>query len=253
MIFDLTGGGSSLNFKVVGNPQPTSPGENTIWLDTDTGITGWVFRETQPTGLVSGNVWIETGRYDNGKFNAVRHNGIMVFPVRAWQFIGGQLVSVPAKIYKSGQWHEWWTGAIFVGGVDYVGGFSVAENQGTVTIGDVIQISRSIDAGANDGGGYTKVTANEPIETGSYGQLQYTIDVISVDKENDNNHAQLQVGFVDSTGEWVASQTLNAASLTSGQHSVSIQLSGKYYLCISAYTYLHYGKISVRITDVRME
>ena len=252
MIFDLTGGGSSLNFKVVGNPQPTSPKENTIWIASDNEITGWVFRDTQPSGLASGNVWIETGQYDNGKFNAVRQNGIMVYPVRAWQYIDGQLVSVPAQIYKNGQWHEWWTGAIFVGGVDYVGGFSVEEDLGTVTIGDVIQISRSAPVGANSSG-YTTVTANDPIETGYYDQLLYTIDVVSVAKENDDNHAQLQVGFVDSTGEWVASQTLNAASLTSGQHSVSLSLSGKYYLCISAYTYLHYGGINVRITDVRME
>ena len=43
------GGGTSLNFKVVGNPQPSSPKENTIWVDTDTPIPSWEFSATQPT------------------------------------------------------------------------------------------------------------------------------------------------------------------------------------------------------------
>jgi hypothetical protein len=37
------GGVSPLNFKVVGNPQPTNPKENTIWVDTDVKITGYQF------------------------------------------------------------------------------------------------------------------------------------------------------------------------------------------------------------------
>ena len=37
------GGSNVLNFKVVGNPQPTNPKENTIWINTDTKITGYQF------------------------------------------------------------------------------------------------------------------------------------------------------------------------------------------------------------------
>lgn len=42
------GGGTSLNFKVVGNPQPENSKENTIWVDTDEPITGWGFSTTNP-------------------------------------------------------------------------------------------------------------------------------------------------------------------------------------------------------------
>jgi hypothetical protein len=42
------GGGSSLNFKVIGNPKPETAKENTIWVDTDTPITSWDFSATQP-------------------------------------------------------------------------------------------------------------------------------------------------------------------------------------------------------------
>ncbi len=47
-----TGGGSgggSLNLHVVGGTsQPTSPKENTVWVDTDTEIEGWAFSATKP-------------------------------------------------------------------------------------------------------------------------------------------------------------------------------------------------------------
>jgi hypothetical protein len=37
------GGANPLNFKVVGNPQPQNPKENTIWVDTDVDITTYHF------------------------------------------------------------------------------------------------------------------------------------------------------------------------------------------------------------------
>ena len=35
MIFNMVAGGAAFNFKVVGNPQPESASDNTIWIDTD--------------------------------------------------------------------------------------------------------------------------------------------------------------------------------------------------------------------------
>lgn len=44
-----TGGGASLNFKVVGGTStPASPKENTIWVNTDTEITSWHFGADEP-------------------------------------------------------------------------------------------------------------------------------------------------------------------------------------------------------------
>lgn len=56
MIYVLSGGGSAgsgsgagLNFKVVGGTTaPTSPSENTIWVNTSTSITSWVFSSNNP-------------------------------------------------------------------------------------------------------------------------------------------------------------------------------------------------------------
>ena len=42
------GGGMPLNFKVVKNPQPSNPSENTIWVNTDTPIAAWHFGADEP-------------------------------------------------------------------------------------------------------------------------------------------------------------------------------------------------------------
>ena len=50
------GGGTALNFKVVGNPQPESAKGNTIWVNTDVPIGAWYFAATQPENLIEGRV-----------------------------------------------------------------------------------------------------------------------------------------------------------------------------------------------------
>lgn len=100
------GGGSSLNFKVVGNPQPENPKENTIWIDTDTEITSWVFGTTAPEAA-EGMVWVQTGTTSPAEFNALKKNSIQVYPTMAKQYVGGAWVSKTAKTYRGGAWAEW--------------------------------------------------------------------------------------------------------------------------------------------------
>ena len=42
------GGGNLMNFKVVGGTKPSNPKENTIWVNTNTAITGWHFGAEEP-------------------------------------------------------------------------------------------------------------------------------------------------------------------------------------------------------------
>ena len=82
MIFNMTGGGggSSLNFKVVGGTsQPSGVGENTIWVKTSTAITSYVFSPNQPTAS-AGCVWIQTGT-GSVSFNALKKNTIQLYPI----------------------------------------------------------------------------------------------------------------------------------------------------------------------------
>jgi hypothetical protein len=109
MIFTLVGGGggSSLNFEVVGNPKPENPKANTIWIDTDTEITGWAFSTTEPD-LVDGFVWFPVGSASPVAFNALEENILMVYPLSAKQVIGGAWVDVSSESYQGG-WVGWIT------------------------------------------------------------------------------------------------------------------------------------------------
>ena len=99
--------GAELNFEVVGGTSmPSSPSENTIWVNTNTEITSWIFSVTEPTGS-SGMVWISIGTTSPTKFNALEQNNITVYPLSAKQYIGGTWVNKTAKSYQSNKWVEW--------------------------------------------------------------------------------------------------------------------------------------------------
>ena len=110
MIFNVTGGGgAALNFKVVGGTsQPANPKENTIWINTSTPITDWVFSATQPTSA-SGKVWIHIGTSSVVEFNALKKNGIQVYPLSAKQYVDRAWKNVTAKSYQGGKWVDWIT------------------------------------------------------------------------------------------------------------------------------------------------
>lgn len=105
MIFNMdSGGNASFNFKIVGGTSaPSSASENTIWINTSTAITSWIFSTTQPSGS-SGMVWIKTGLYSMNAFNALKKNGIQIYPLNAYQYNGSSWVSKPIKIYQGGAW-----------------------------------------------------------------------------------------------------------------------------------------------------
>lgn len=104
---NISGGSGGLNFKVVGGTSaPASPKENTIWINTNTTITSYVFSATQPTGP-AGMVWIFIGTSSTVAFNALKKNGIQVCPISAKQYVGGAWVQKEAKTYQNGAWVDW--------------------------------------------------------------------------------------------------------------------------------------------------
>lgn len=136
----------ALNFNVVGGAtQPTNPAENTIWVNTDTEITGWIFSATQPATATEGMVWISVGASSPAAFNALNTNGVMVYPISAKQYLSGEWVSKTAKSYQNGEWVDWIT-YLFKEGDGALVGFSIAAS--TATIGtDGITFSGSKSEG----------------------------------------------------------------------------------------------------------
>ena len=98
------GGGTSLNFKVVGNPQPSNPRENTIWVNTDVAIPVWHFTAKRPENMKQGAVWFKTVTASTIAFNALKKNEIQLCIENVRQYINGELIELNAAIYQSGKW-----------------------------------------------------------------------------------------------------------------------------------------------------
>ena len=78
-IFNVTGSFTDLNFAVVGGTsQPSSPVENTIWVNTNQTITSWFFSPNDPTNadIATGKVWFKVETSSEVAFNALTSNKI---------------------------------------------------------------------------------------------------------------------------------------------------------------------------------
>ena len=109
------GGGAALNFKVVGwLEQPANPKENTIWVQTDVDITGWIFSATEPVEPVEGMVLFGNGTSSNVEFNALKKNSIQVYPFSAKQYVGGTWSAKAAYIFRDGAWVEFGSVTVYL-------------------------------------------------------------------------------------------------------------------------------------------
>lgn len=121
------GAGGGLDFKIVGGmTKPSSPKENTIWVNTGAEITGYYFSVSEPENMTDGEVWIRTGDDAFVEFSATKDNLVMVYPISAQQCVSGSLKPVPASIYQGGLWTPFWNGILYDQGdehVDVTGGW----------------------------------------------------------------------------------------------------------------------------------
>lgn len=104
----IMGGGSDLNFKVIAvaseSALPSSAAENTIAVITTAPITSYVFSSTAPTSPAEGMVWFAVVTASTVGFNAIKRNGLWVYPTGCQQYVSGAWVNKTAKTYKSGAW-----------------------------------------------------------------------------------------------------------------------------------------------------
>lgn len=105
MIINNSGGGTPLNFKVVGGTsQPSNPTNNTLWVNTSTNITGWMFRTTEPVDKSEGVVWFQTSTSSSLTFNALKKNNVTVYPTGCKQYVSGAWKDKTLKAYQNGAW-----------------------------------------------------------------------------------------------------------------------------------------------------
>lgn len=127
------GGGSDLNFRVVGSPeQPSVPRENDIWVITSDEIMTWVFDVSEPVAPVVGMVWIKVGIRSTAPMNALKRNGIQLYPVGVKQYDGSNWSDVVGKLWNGSEWitigfpHYYIVNADGV--ADYTGGWTKLGN-----------------------------------------------------------------------------------------------------------------------------
>jgi len=66
-----------------------------------------------------GLVWIKTGTLSPVEFNALKKNGIQVYPLSAMQYVSGAWTDVTAQSYQNGSWRGWWNGELYILGDVY--------------------------------------------------------------------------------------------------------------------------------------
>ena len=91
-----------------------------------------------------GETWILTGASSPVGFNALKKNGLTVYPLSAKQYIDGAWVEKTAKSYQGGAWVDW-TVYLFNDGdqcTGLTGGWAEVSKPSntTITIGDVLAV-----------------------------------------------------------------------------------------------------------------
>ena len=233
------GGGTSLNFKVVGGiTRPTSPKENTIWVNTDVAIPGYTISGIETPGWAMTEGWVyinaKTGTASGSpEFNALKKNEILISPIATKQYVGSQWVDKEAKIYQGSQWVDWATYLYTHGDacVDITGGWEKLPYGGngagstrkapTLTMGDdgmTISLTSSYIG---------SVWTVNPIDLSNCNTLTMHVS------EATNTSARAVFGVIDikkNNYTWVA----NVYAFDVGEYMVDVsELTGSYYVVIS--------------------
>ena len=232
------GGGTPLNFKVVGGTSaPASQKENTIWINTDAEITSWIFSVSEPETPLDGMVWISVGTASPTKFNALKKNNITVYPISAKQYVSGAWADKETKTCQNGAWVDWITyyydkGEQFT---DLTGGWAAEGRRAQVTFNsDHMLLELKSNYNEETAAAYT---SNKIDMTGTSTLYVYIDERTSddiVDSSKVSRYAA--VGICDApsidTDGWVAYTTV-AKSAQGAWYTVDVsQYSGEYYVCV---------------------
>ena len=257
------GGDAALNFKVVGYATKEelladTPAENTIGIITSTEITDWVFSATQPTGA-TGRVWISIGTSSTVEFNALKKNGIQVYPISAKQYISGVWADMTAKSYQGGEWVSWYNGELYDSGNTYdsiTGGWHTAwwkmydsENYVAPTLSlnnGNMTITKSASASAETG----SVKTVNKIDLAKYSTVTFTFSAVT----GPDAHA-IVVFVTDDMGKTYVQSPAYTKVSKSGAQTVAVNiesLSGSYYVGIGISTYNGTYGINLVVTKVQL-
>lgn len=244
--------GVALNFQVIGGTTaPANPTENTIWVNTDQAITGWVFSHNQPDSPSEGMVWIVNGVSSISEFDAVSDVSLRVQVAGVKQYVSGAWVVKTAKVYQNGAWH----GTILYlynngyNNTSVTGGWTTTRynyssdvgNQGTPTI---TYNAKNIKYVSNQNQ-HCIFNTVQKVDLTPYKTLKATISKCIL--SNGNSRMNLSVKNTPNCYYWtyVASTSINGVNT----YSVNVEsLSGEYYIVFNSYS-----GTEVYITQIYLE
>lgn len=254
---NLGGGSGGLNFKIVGGTsEPTSAKENTIWVNTDQNITSYIFSTTEPASPEDGMVWISTGTSSSAPFNALKKNGIQVYPLSAKQYIGGAWVDKTAKSYQGGEWVDWTI--YLINGSELNTEYAGAWNQttGNQGVGGSAQMtSEGLVVTANKGNGGSgsvfRYGPDNKIDFSDFNSIEFVVDIKSgsgkfaaiVTSEFATGYNSANVAYVDT-------------AISQANQTVSMDVSGvngEYYLRVGTNSTATAAAYSYVIKSLRLK
>lgn len=230
------GGGAPLNYKLVGGTtEPSNPKEVLLWISTDAKITGHALSASQPEAPAEGMVWVKTGKTSPVSFNALKKNDLQVYPLDAYQYIGGSWVKKGAKSYIGGKWNDWVTYLYNAGDTcDSVhGGWTTSTrwyqtNSRTpgITYNAESMTLKVTGGGTNFSSGIME-TVNG-VDLTDFATLTFVVKSIVADRAIDNNWAAVRLGT-----------TANLTGSVTANTELPISEPGTYSLDISALSGVH--------------
>ena len=229
--------GAELNFEVVGGTsQPSSPVENTIWVNTNTTITSWVFSVEQPSNPSNGMVWITIDMSNNIGFNALKNNGIHIYLCTAKQYVNGAWADVTSKIYQNNGWTELMKKSTTIYNIgnlyqDITGGWEIYNGTRETAVIDNTGIVFSRTSGSS-GKSATVATKNK-INVTEY----ETLFVNVLNTASTGSDGYVEIGILESPS---AAPTFIASKQgqygETGEFELDLSnISGEYYIAIRGY------------------
>lgn len=148
VINSICGGGAGIRV-VGGSTQPASALDKTIWVETSTAISSYVFSADEPETPAAGMVWVKTGSSSPVEFNALNGNNVlMVYPTQCKQYVSGAWAAKTAKSYLNNGWQDWavWLFMAGTGQVVEWTGFSLGGSSYTLNDTSKITLAAPQDA-----------------------------------------------------------------------------------------------------------
>ena len=182
-------GGGGLNLKVVGGTtKPTSPRENTIWVNTATAITGYILSPTQPETGTEGLVWLKTA--DTGvEINVGRKNAVLLHLDYARIYTGSAWKDVEGFAFTNGNWAQFSNLRTYLYNAGnqceaLTGGWAITNHTNATCklLGDCIEISHSRNATAKT---VANIHTNSVVNINGYSKLCAQLDITEMTNPND--------------------------------------------------------------------